>query len=149
MDRRIKTMSGLFGLLGTVLFCVWPQTSVATELAASDNSIVNTGKYVYLRRCAVCHGESAKGDGVYGPLLTVEPTDLTSLLARNDGKFPFDRVLETISGSELLPAHGARDMPIWGQEFAMEAELLGVDAKTLARARVLEIMAYLADIQEQ
>ena len=147
-DIYIKRMIGLLGLLISALFCTLPQTSLANELATSDNSIVNTGKYVYLRRCAVCHGESAKGDGVYGPLLTVEPTDLTTLVARNGGKFPFDRVLETISGSELLPAHGARDMPIWGQEFAREAELLGVDAQTLARARVLEIMAYLAEIQQ-
>ena len=147
-DIYIKRMIGLLGLLISALFCTLPQTSLANELATSDNSIVNTGKYVYLRRCAVCHGESAKGDGVYGPLLTVEPTDLTNLVARNGGKFPFDRVLETISGSELLPAHGARDMPIWGQEFAREAELLGVDAQTLARARVLEIMAYLAEIQQ-
>lgn len=135
-----------FLILG--LFCVLPQAAVAEEIASSDNSIVNTGRYVYLRRCAVCHGENAKGDGVYTSLLTVTPTDLTTLVARNGGKFPFDRVLETISGSELLPAHGARDMPIWGQEFAREAELLGIDAQTLSRARILEIMAYLADIQQ-
>ena len=135
-------------LLATLSFsCL--QTSLAEGLASADESIVNTGRYIYQRRCAVCHGETGRGDGAFTSLLVVAPSDLTILAQSNGGVFPFDRVLDTISGSELLPAHGARDMPIWGQEFAQESELLGIDSRTLARARILEIMAYLASIQKK
>ena len=128
-----------------VLFAV---SASAEDLTISDESIVNTGHHIFVRSCAVCHGQDAKGNGAYAPLLVVVPPDLTTLARRNNGFFPFDRAFETISGNELMPAHGSREMPIWGQEFAHEAETLGVPARTLMRGRILELIAYLAHIQQ-
>ena len=130
-----------------VAICLQPVS--AQDLMPSDKSIVNVGSYIYLRNCAVCHGPDATGNGIYDSLLTVSPPDLTTLALRNDGKFPFDRTLETISGNELMPAHGSREMPIWGQNFAREADLLGYESKTLVRGRILELIAYLAHIQKE
>ncbi|MGR8948321.1 MAG: c-type cytochrome [Gammaproteobacteria bacterium] len=123
--------------------------SQAQELTASDDAVVNTGRHIYLRNCAICHGAAGKGDGDFSSLLVVAPTDLTTLAKRNEGSFPFEQVFETISGNELLPAHGSRDMPIWGQQFAYEAEKIGVEARSLMRARILELIAYLIDLQEK
>lgn len=125
------------------------QSAAAEELVVSDHAIVNTGHHVYQRACAVCHGRDASGGGPYAPMLVATPPDLTILAKANGGRFPFERVMEIVSGNELMPAHGARDMPIWGQEFSDEAAALGMDARTLARGRLLEVMAYLEFLQEK
>lgn len=121
----------------------------AEELVVSEHAIVNTGQHVYQRACAACHGRDAKGGGPFAPMLVARPTDLTVLAKGNGGRFPFEEVLEVISGNELMPAHGARDMPIWGQEFADEADTLGMDARVLARGRMLELLSYLQYIQQK
>jgi len=46
----------------------------ATALAAD----VESGKGVYLSRCAFCHGESGKGDGPAGVALKPPPTNLAA-----------------------------------------------------------------------
>ncbi len=134
-------------LKAALLFCLAPLS--AEELIISEHAIVNTGHHIYVRHCAVCHGREADGNGPYAPMLVTAPPSLTTLSKANGGQFPFERAMETISGNELLPAHGTRDMPIWGQEFAAEAEILGMEARTLVRARILELMAYLEHIQQK
>ncbi|MDP6183435.1 MAG: cytochrome c [Gammaproteobacteria bacterium] len=121
---------------------------LAEELVVSEHAIVNTGHHIYMRSCSVCHGRDARGAGPYAPMLVVAPSDLTTLSKANEGRFPFEQVLEIISGNELMPAHGSRDMPIWGQEFEHEAETLGVDARSLVRGRMLELVSYLQYIQQ-
>jgi len=123
--------------------------SPAEELVLSDHAIVNTGHHIYIRACAVCHGSDAKGNGPYTSMLVVAPPDLTILAEANNGQFPFERLQEVISGNELMPAHGARDMPVWGQEFANEAATLGMQPRVLVRTRILELMAYLEYVQKK
>lgn len=121
----------------------------AGELVISDHAIVNTGHHIYMRACAACHGQQADGNGPFANLLVTPPPALTGLSRAHGGQFPFERVLETISGNELMLAHGTRDMPIWGQTFAAEAAITGLDAATMARGRILELMAYLEHIQQR
>lgn len=121
----------------------------AEELVISDHAIVNTGHHIYMRSCAVCHGQNADGNGPFANLLVTAPPALTGLSRAHGGQFPFERVLETISGNELMLAHGTRDMPIWGQSFAAEAATTGLDAATMARGRILELMAYLEHLQHR
>jgi hypothetical protein len=45
------------------------------------------------------------------------PTDLTHLALSNGGKYPSDKVSNTIRGDQNIPAHGTKDMPIWGNLF--------------------------------
>ncbi len=120
----------------------------AEELVISDHAIVNTGHHIYMRSCAVCHGPQADGNGPFANLLVTPPPALNGLAKAHGGQFPFEHVLETISGNELMLAHGTRDMPIWGQAFAAEAATTGLDAATIARGRILELMAYLEHIQQ-
>lgn len=65
--------------------------------------------------CAACHGTSGKGNGPAAPALKAVPADLTTLSARNGGKFPDTRVRRYIEGLDEISAHGSRDMPVWGK----------------------------------
>ena len=67
--------------------------------------------------CAVCHGKEGKGNGPAASALTKAPADLTRIAARNGGTFPDVRVKRYIEGLDEVPAHGTRDMPMWGELF--------------------------------
>jgi|LNFM01.1.fsa_nt_gb mono/diheme cytochrome c family protein len=122
--------------------------ATAAGLTHSGEDIVNTGGHLYQAKCAVCHGASGKGDGPYANLLTARPSDLTLISRRNDGEFPLWKIYETISANEMVPAHGVRDMPIWGQELADEAATLGMNEKSYIRGRIFSMIAYLLSIQQ-
>ena len=67
--------------------------------------------------CASCYGVDGKGWGPVGPALKTVPTNLTLLSAKNGGAFPVARVAAEIQGGAMTPAHGGKDMPVWGPVF--------------------------------
>jgi mono/diheme cytochrome c family protein len=67
--------------------------------------------------CAVCHGTDGTGHGPAAMALTKAPADLTKISARNGGTWPAVRVQRYIAGADEVPAHGTRDMPMWGDLF--------------------------------
>ena len=76
------------------------------------------GASLFQAYCASCHGPNGKGSGPAAGVLTVEVPDLTRLAEVNGGSFPADRVRAIISGDQPgTPAHGSREMPIWGPIF--------------------------------
>ena len=87
-------------------------------------------------------------------LLKVKPPDLTSLAAKNGGKFPFDYVMRVIDGRAAIGPHGTRDMPVWGDRYMedfpkthMQEPYRSKVAEPLVRARILELTYYLQSIQ--
>src|SRR5271167_4920342 len=76
-----------------------------------------SGKEMYTTYCAVCHGTDGKGGGPAATALKVPPTDLTTLSKNNGGKFPAMKVMYAISGQSAVPAHGSKEMPVWGSLF--------------------------------
>jgi len=135
-------------LLAFFVFALSGLVMAAEELPlVSDEDVINTGQKVYQTHCAVCHGARGRGDGPFAALLRVAPADLSTLAARNGGAMPFWPVYETISGAELLPAHGSREMPIWGETFARESSLTGLDPATYTRGRIFNLLAWLRFIQ--
>lgn len=77
---------------------------------------VEEGRFLYMAYCAACHGAEGLGDGRMAELLTIEPTNLTELAARNGGAFPTFEVVRQIDGRMPLLAHGG-DMPVFGRWF--------------------------------
>lgn len=76
-----------------------------------------SGEDMFKAYCAPCHGAMAKGNGPAAPALKKQPSDLTRLAADNKGKFPSLQVFNAISGDNMMPSHGSKDMPIWGDVF--------------------------------
>jgi|SRR5208282_664412 mono/diheme cytochrome c family protein len=76
-----------------------------------------SGKEMYTTYCAVCHGTDGKGGGPAASALKVPPTDLTLLSKNNGGKYPALKVTSAIHGESALPAHGSKEMPVWGALF--------------------------------
>ncbi len=76
-----------------------------------------SGKDMYSSYCAVCHGTDGKGGGPAASALKVPPTDLTLLSKNNGGKYPALKVTSSIRGESATPAHGSKDMPVWGTLF--------------------------------
>ena len=76
-----------------------------------------SGKEMYVTYCAVCHGTDGKGGGPAASALKVPPPDLTVLSKNHGGKFPALKVTAAIHGEGALPAHGSKEMPVWGALF--------------------------------
>ena len=85
--------------------------------AAAQAEDFDVGKSEFQSSCASCHGADGKGKGPVSEQLKVPPSDLTMLAKKNNGIFPTNAVYETIYGSKTIPAHGTREMPIWGERF--------------------------------
>lgn len=102
------------------------------------------GPELYVAYCAVCHGADGKGFGPMQQVLKSPLPDLTHIARRNHGKFPTQRVERIISGEEeLTPAHGSREMPLWGPIFS---EI--VWDRDLGRVRIHNLAKYLESIQQ-
>lgn len=102
-----------------------------------------SGHEMYTTYCAVCHGVDGKGAGPAAEALKVPPTDLTVLSQNNGGKFPAHKVISAIRGEANLPAHGTREMPMWGQLFsAMHNGDVGA-----VQMRVTNLTKYIESLQ--
>ena len=130
--------------LSTLAFCVGAQAAERYD----------SGKREYMDRCAVCHGQSGKGDGGMIDILRTAPTDLTTLSRNNGGVFPFEHVYAVIDGRQAVKGHGSRDMPIWGKAYNAETVRAGehygdmpYNMEMYARARILSLIDYLNRIQ--
>ncbi|MCS6806414.1 MAG: cytochrome c [Acidobacteriota bacterium] len=85
-------------------------------VAWQDEGFISKGQELYREHCATCHGLDAKGNGPAARALKKKPTDLTRIQQPGE-KFPAYRVLNAIEGEKITPAHGSREMPVWGTIF--------------------------------
>lgn len=92
-----------------------PQTTVKHVPAPVTSAA--SGSEMYKAYCAACHGTDGKGNGPAASAMKMPPTDLTTLSKSNGGKFPSAKVTATIRGEADIPAHGNREMPVWGKVF--------------------------------
>jgi len=102
------------------------------------------GPDLYRAYCASCHGAEAQGNGPVAAALTTKPSDLTTIAQRNGGTFPADRVRKIIAGEEVLPAHGTREMPIWGPIFHQVQE-----DRDYGHIRLQNLTDYLQSLQKK
>ncbi len=122
---------------------------IGMPLAADDQGAiaeVAEGKRLYSMHCTGCHGKTGKGDGALGHDLETEPPDLTQISQRNGGEFPADRVHQVIDGRLAVPAHGRREMPVWG--FSFQTLARDTDQEAEVEARIEALTRFLETIQE-
>lgn len=130
--------------------------------AAAQAEDLDIGKSEFQSSCASCHGADARGKGPVSDQLKIPPPDLTILAKKNNGAFPTDAVYETIDGSKAIPAHGTREMPIWGERFNPIVNLphyvdpsywkmAGPEQspEVVVRKRILAVIDYLSRIQQK
>ena len=129
-----------------ILLISWVQPLVAEEPFDTEAQ----GKIQFNDNCSLCHGSSAKGDGVFAKLLTIDTPDLTQLKINNGGVFPYREIYLMIDGREEVLLHGPRYMPIWGDRFktATWASVSEDHADTLVRGTIFELLMYLESIQQ-
>jgi mono/diheme cytochrome c family protein len=108
------------------------------------------GQREFESNCASCHGMSGRGGGPLVQFLSKSPPDLTELAKNNSGVFPIARLYEVIEGG-AVPAHGTRDMPVWGQDYRIQAATYFMDTpydpEFYVRSRILALVEYLSRIQ--
>lgn len=122
---------------------------VSSGVSAAFAQSSEDGKSQYMVACAVCHGESAKGDGAFASMMNTTVPGLTKLAANNDGVFPWLNVFLIVDGRNGARAHGG-PMPIWGDRFSSTAqEEFGMyGAEVVTRGRIAVLVDYLESIQE-
>jgi mono/diheme cytochrome c family protein len=120
-----------FTLLAPLALVLWASAiaTQAEELGGYD------GAQLYKRLCASCHGPSGAGDGPVAASLRARLPDLAGIAARRGGVFPEDRVRQIIDGRAAVAAHGARDMPVWGNDL----KLAGADPEALIGRLVAQL----------
>ena len=134
----------------------------AVFAAAARAEDVDIGKSEFQSSCASCHGTDAKGKGPVSDQLKIPPPDLTVLAKNNNGVFPTNAVYETINGLKSIPAHGTREMPIWGERFNPIINLPHYvdpsywkmagpekDPEVVVRKRILAVVDYLSRVQQK
>jgi mono/diheme cytochrome c family protein len=142
----------------------WLMTAVfaAGFAGAAQAQGDDIGKGEFQSSCASCHGTDGKGKGPVSGQLKVPPSDLTVLAKNNNGVFPAKAVYESIDGSKTIPAHGTREMPIWGERFNPIVNLphyvdpsywkmAGPEQspEVVVRTRILAVVDYLNRIQQK
>lgn len=135
---------GKFALSALVTVSVFSSGSAVAE----DELI---GSAEFHNSCASCHGVGAKGDGNLATYLNIKPADLTVLAKNNDGVYPFLKVFQTIDGRAVISGHGDRLMPVWGDRYSVDVgDKYGpFGGETAVRARVLELVYYIQNMQQK
>ncbi|UWR21493.1 c-type cytochrome [Sulfitobacter sp. S190] len=107
------------------------------------------GAELYAQNCATCHGVNHDGNGPMAPALLVQPSDLSTLQARNGNIFPTLRVVMRIDGRDPLISHGS-DMPIYGDFFEGDDTPLKTHlGQPIFTSRpIVELVAYLQSVQQ-
>ena len=88
---------------------------------------------LYRQYSGACHGPRA-------------PIDLTTIQRNFEADFPRYLVVMSVDGRDTVRAHGASNMPVWGEVFAEEF-LPDPAAKARARGQVMKIVDYVESIQ--
>ena len=119
---------------------------VAPGLAPAD--VVSTGAGLYAQYCASCHGVAARGDGPTAASLRTPPSDLTRLSARWGSPLDQEALAAFIDGRDAPRAHGAPDMPVWGERLYVGERTESPTREAARRGTILLILEYLDTLQE-
>ena len=121
--------------------------ALADRSPGHDPVLAEIGAPIFARYCSSCHGLTGRGDGPTAAALRTRPADLTAIAKRRNGAFPTGEIAKFIDGRFEYPAHGSREMPVWGTRFGSDVP----DSETgesIARGNIASLVEYLKSIQE-
>jgi mono/diheme cytochrome c family protein len=148
-ERRVQVYFFRFVLLSALLatgsaFAGDPHLVIRKVLAPATSPV--SGSEMFNQYCASCHGADAKGRGPALAALKTPPPDLTQLSRNNQGRYPDARVYSAIRGDANFPAHGSKDMPVWGVIFH---EMGGENAEAEVAVRMRNLCLYIQSLQQK
>jgi hypothetical protein len=108
-----------------------------------------SGLQMYESFCASCRGVGGEGDGPVAPLVKIHVPDLTRITKRYGGEFPAEDIQRTIDGRFDRPAHGPRDMPVWGWQFYRSTSSNDPAERARVNALIDRLVGYLRSIQKE
>ena len=133
----MKATTLLFFVIGVVLLLGLAQaTSSSTVPSPLRMTSAASGEEMFAVYCSSCHGRFAQGGSA---------PELTSLAKRNNGQFPAAMVKEIIRGEGRVPAHGPKDMPVWGLVF----RYVGSGSELEVDFRINNLTEYLRGLQKK
>jgi mono/diheme cytochrome c family protein len=117
------------------------------RVRATQSDVGGAGRILYLTHCESCHGVAGAGDGRAAGSLRTPPANLTRLWERYGTPLDRERLAEYVDGRLLMFFHGAREMPIWGEEF-FEDVPSGTPGLEATKRRLIEVLVeYLETLQ--
>lgn len=131
----------VISLLSSLLLLALSSKTLAADYVAMS------GAELYSRFCASCHGVTGRGDGPVSSSFKVEVPDLTLIARRAQGTYPRDRIEKIIDGRYVIAAHGARTMPVWGEDFS-RLEIGNPDAERSTRLIIQRLADYVWLLQK-
>ena len=131
-------------LLAVLALAVSAGTSVAE--VPFDRMLAEMGAIEYQRYCASCHGPLGYGDGPAAASLKPSPSDLTRIAARRGDRFPDEEIPRFIDGRFDVPAHGSREMPVWGTRLGSDIPEVEI-AESVTRGKIAVLIECLKSIQ--
>ncbi len=140
MIRRLISIAALALAVSVFLTLSFNTQSVVLG-QGSEKSAKGEGRKLFLQYCASCHGMEAKGDGTVAASLKTAPSNLT-MIGKEDGKFPFNKIQRVISGDDMLSAHGTKEMPVWGTYLRRKV------GEGFAKLEIYNLTKYLESIQQ-
>ena len=88
-----------------------------------------------------------RGDGPVAASFRVEVPDLTRTAGRGRAADARDRIVRIIDGRYIVGAHGARLMPVWGEDLA-RLEIGNPDAERSAQIIIGRLADYVSSLQK-
>jgi mono/diheme cytochrome c family protein len=150
MFSRLICLTAIFALVCSLAVAAQTAPAAAPQAAKPEIKHVpaaytdpSSGKEMYKQYCASCHGRDGRGDGPAEPALKVPATNLTTLALKNGGTFAGAHIAAVLQGDSMTPAHGSKDMPVWGPIFRS----MGGHSQAQVQLRIRNLVNYLESIQ--
>ncbi len=109
MLSRIYICIGIAALSAAVVCAQQTKITIQAPRTPADN-----GKVMYENYCASCHGLDGRGRGPTAEALKFPPPDITTMTKSHNGTYPAQHVEAVLRFGVDNPAHGSKEMPIWG-----------------------------------